>query len=233
MSKTVVIAMLLGVALTSASCTTDSANIDAANSNALGMPAETGTPAPAQASAPTTASATPRASITATRSASAPRTKPATRASSRGGTPGSPAGDTDVAHKVLAQINGWRSDAGLAPLTMSTPLVRSAHAHNLAMAHGCGLSHQCPGEASLGDRIAAQGVRTMGWAENVGTGSRVTNSTNAILSMASSLDTQMFGEKPPNDGHRRNLLSPTLTRIGIDVIRDSDGNVWLTQDFAR
>jgi uncharacterized protein YkwD len=42
----------------------------------------------------------------------------------------------------------------------------------------------------------------------------------------------MFNEKPPNDGHRQNLLSKTFTHIGIDVVRDSHGTVWLTQDFT-
>jgi uncharacterized protein YkwD len=47
------------------------------------------------------------------------------------------------------------------------------------------------------------------------------------------LDKAMFDEKPPNDGHRRNQLSKTFTHIGIDVIRDSKGTVWLTQDFSN
>jgi len=42
----------------------------------------------------------------------------------------------------------------------------------------------------------------------------------------------MYKEKAPNDGHRRNILSRGFTLIGIDVVRDSKGTVWLTQDFA-
>jgi len=42
----------------------------------------------------------------------------------------------------------------------------------------------------------------------------------------------MYNEKPPNDGHRKNILSSGFTMIGIDVIRDDKGIVWLTQDFA-
>ena len=42
----------------------------------------------------------------------------------------------------------------------------------------------------------------------------------------------MYNEKPPGDGHRQNLLSASFAAIGIDVIRDSRGTVWLTQDFV-
>jgi uncharacterized protein YkwD len=43
----------------------------------------------------------------------------------------------------------------------------------------------------------------------------------------------MFKETPPNDGHRRNILSKDFTHIGIDVVRDSKGKVWLTEDFTN
>lgn len=43
----------------------------------------------------------------------------------------------------------------------------------------------------------------------------------------------MLDEKPPNDGHRANILSTSYTHIGISVIRDSSGTVWLTQDFSN
>ena len=42
----------------------------------------------------------------------------------------------------------------------------------------------------------------------------------------------MIDEKPPNDGHRKNILSKSFKRIGISVIRDAKGTVWMTHDFA-
>jgi len=59
---------------------------------------------------------------------------------------------------VLALINQARSAAGLPALTLTQGLEASSSAHNLLMASGCGLSHQCPGEPPAGDRETAAGV---------------------------------------------------------------------------
>jgi uncharacterized protein YkwD len=42
----------------------------------------------------------------------------------------------------------------------------------------------------------------------------------------------MLNEKPPDDGHRRNILSSSFTHIGIAIHRDAPGTVCLTQDFS-
>lgn len=141
---------------------------------------------------------------------------------------------TDTAEQqVLDQINAARAAAGVGPLTMSAPLVASAHAHNLTMAGGCGLSHQCAGGAALGARITAQGVTWSAAAENIGEGGPVDDTEAAQASMAIELTDDMLAETPPNDGHRRNILNAALHNIGVDVIRDADGTVWLTQDFTN
>ncbi|MBV9257033.1 MAG: hypothetical protein JO215_03335 [Ktedonobacteraceae bacterium] len=42
----------------------------------------------------------------------------------------------------------------------------------------------------------------------------------------------MFNEKPPDDGHRQNILSGSNI-IGIDVVvNPRTSQVWLTEDFA-
>ena len=94
------------------------------------------------------------------------------------------------------------------------------------------MSHQCPGEASLGDRISAEGVHWTSCGENIGWSGPHPNTTSAIVSAAEGLTTSMYNEKPPDDGHRLNLLSSSFHHIGIDAIRDSSGKVWLTQDFS-
>ncbi|WP_326949011.1 sigma-70 family RNA polymerase sigma factor [Amycolatopsis sp. NBC_01307] len=134
--------------------------------------------------------------------------------------------------RVLALINDQRAAAGLPALRMDPALVTGAAAHNRVMAGGCGLSHQCPGEAPLGDREHAAGAQWTSAGENIGTGGPVADATDPIARMALGLTQSMIDEKPPNDGHRRNILSTSFTRIGIVVTRDSRGSVWLTQDFA-
>jgi uncharacterized protein YkwD len=167
-------------------------------------------------------------SATASPSGTAKSTPPATTAPK----PPVQPGNSPAANAVLAQINAWRSAAGLRPYTMLPGLVASAHKHNLVMIAGCGLKHQCPGEPAFGDRIKAQGVHWSTAGENIGDSGKYPNTTAAITESAKGLNTAMFNEKPPNDGHRRNLLSKSFTHIGIDVIRDSHGTVWLTEDFT-
>jgi uncharacterized protein YkwD len=189
-----------------------------------------------------TAKATPSARASA-RSSSAHPTAPATApasarpstsavASAPAGTPTAAQGGTAAA-QVLALINQARSGAGLAPLTVTSGLQASSSAHNLKMAGGCGLSHQCPGEPAIGDRETAAGVHWTAAGENIGEGGPVDDTDSAIAQMAVGLTQSMLDEQPPNDGHRMNILSTSFTHIGIAVYRDGSGTVWLTQDFSN
>ena len=134
---------------------------------------------------------------------------------------------------MLALINQARSAAWLPPLTITAGLESSASAHNLTMAGGCGLSHQCPAEPDLGARETAAGVIWSACGENIGEGGPVADTNAAIAQMAVGLTQDMLNEKPPDDGHRRNILSTSFTHIGIAIYLDSSGTVWLTQDFSN
>jgi uncharacterized protein YkwD len=189
----------------------------------------------------TTAKATPSARASA-RSSSRPTmpaiapggARPSTSAvaSAPAGAPTVTQGGTAAA-QVLALINQARSGAGLAPLTVTSGLQASSSAHNLKMAGGCGLSHQCPGEPAIGDRETAAGVHWTAAGENIGEGGPVADTDSAIAQMAVGLTQSMLDEQPPNDGHRMNILSTSFTHIGIAVYRDGSGTVWLTQDFSN
>jgi uncharacterized protein YkwD len=170
----------------------------------------------------TTVPETPSAPDTA--SAPAPVSTPASASAAADGT---------AATQVLALINQARAAAGLPALTVSPGLQASSAAHNSRMAAGCGLSHQCAGEAAIGDRETAAGVSWTAAGENIGDGGPVADSSAAIAQLAVGLTQSMLNEQPPDDGHRMNILSSTYTHIGIAVYRDSAGTVWLTQDFAN
>ncbi|NUR61555.1 MAG: sigma-70 family RNA polymerase sigma factor [Catenulispora sp.] len=171
----------------------------------------TGTPAP---SSSTTVSVTP------------PVTPPSTPPSSSAPAQSSPE------DQVLAVINQARAAQGLPALTRTAGLDKSAAGHTDVMASGCGLSHQCPGEPGLGDRETAAGVSWSAAGENIGEGGPVSNTNDAIAKMAVGLTNSMLAEQPPNDGHRRNILSSSFHHIGISIFRDSSGTVWMTQDFS-
>ena len=180
-----------------------------------------------------TASPGPSASPSATRvpSAAPPASHPAAPAAPpagpAGGQQGVPAG------QVLAVINQARAAAGLPAYTISSGLDLSAARHNTVMASGCGLSHQCAGEAALGARETTAGVTWTSAGENIGEGGPVSAATTAIAQMAVTQTRDMLAEKPPDDGHRLNILSSAFHHIGIAVYRDSAGTVWMTQDFSN
>ena len=180
-------------------------------------------------------------SIPARRHSATPTPTPTPSASSSPVTPSPTASATDSpgpapgmpAAQVLALINQARSAAGLLPLTITAGLDSSASAHNLTMAGGCGLSHQCPTEPDLGVRETAAGVIWAACGENIGEGGPVADTNAAIAQMAVGLTQDMLNEQPPNDGHRRNILSSSFNHIGIAVYLSSSGTVWLTQDFSN
>jgi uncharacterized protein YkwD len=144
-----------------------------------------------------------------------------------------PGQESEAVSQVLALINQARAQAGLPAYSLLAGLNSSASAHNARMADGCGLSHQCPGEPPLGTRETDAGVVWTAAGENIGEGGPVTNSPSAIAQMAVTLTQDMLNEKPPDDGHRLNILSSTFTHIGIAVTIDSSGTVWMTQDFSN
>jgi uncharacterized protein YkwD len=196
-------------------------------------------PPPSPASPPSIAASTPAASQPAdpprrVRHRRRPAPPPATAAPSPSAPASAPPSQQSAAaSQVLTLINQARAQAGLPPYSLSAGLDSSAAAHNARMAAGCGLSHQCPGEPPLGTRETDAGVIWTSAGENIGEGGPVADTSSAIAQMAVGLTQDMLNEKPPDDGHRLNILSSTFHHIGIAVSVDGAGTVWMTQDFSN
>jgi uncharacterized protein YkwD len=133
----------------------------------------------------------------------------------------------DWAKAVFSQLNAERATNGLKPLRWSDRLHYSAHRHNLQMGQANTLSHQLPGEASLGDRVTL-------WYAWSSCGENIAWNSQRSQAGVLALETSMYSETPPNDGHRRNILSTSFVDVGVDVVDDSThGRVWLTTDFGK
>jgi uncharacterized protein YkwD len=129
---------------------------------------------------------------------------------------------------VLSQLNAERRAHHLKPLKVSTRLISSARTHNLDMAAKNTMSHQLRGEKSFDRRISATGYDWSWVGENIGWNSNISKAGVKYL------ETIMYKEKAPNDGHRRNILNKHYTNVGIDIYIDNvHHKVWLTQDFGR
>src|SRR5438094_5914707 len=66
--------------------------------------------------------------------------------------------EQQLAQRLFKQINQDRVANNLPQLAWESRLERSAHQHDLVMANGCGLVHQCRNEPDLGIRSRHQGV---------------------------------------------------------------------------
>jgi uncharacterized protein YkwD len=193
--------------------------LDDAASATTGVP---GTPSPSPSTPPTPTVRKTSSKPKPRKTTSPPTKKPAIP----------PATSSAILNAVLADINQARDAAGLPALTFDAQLSKASALHNQLMINGCGLSHQCPGEQSIGPRFSAQGVQWTAAGENIGFGSSG-SSQAAIIDAANGLTAGMLAEKPPDDGHRKNLLSGSFKRIGLSVVRDGSGKTWMVQDFVN
>jgi uncharacterized protein YkwD len=136
--------------------------------------------------------------------------------------------ESQIAQAVFKAINQSRADNGLPALKWSNALAKSAMQHDLAMEAANTLSHQLPGEADLGTRESQQGVKWTFAAENIG------ETTDQSVNGALALHQAMMNEKPPDDGHRQNILSKNANIVGVAILIDQQhGKLWLTEDFAQ
>jgi uncharacterized protein YkwD len=191
-----------------------------------------GCPQPASLANPTHPAVPPATRAGTIASTASPSPSPSHLAGTSAATR-APAAAVPAVRQVLKMINRARAQAGQPGYTITAGLRLSSARHDNRMAHGCGLSHQCPGEPPLGARETAAGVPWTTAGENIGEGGPAASTPAAIIQMALTLTRDMLDEKPPDDGHRQNLLEPAFHHIGIAIYRDSSGTVWMTQDFAN
>lgn len=137
--------------------------------------------------------------------------------------------ETSYARTVMQTLNDQRSAHGLKRLRLSLALSLAAGRHNAAMARANTISHQLRGERDF----VARG-RLAGWRIRCATGENIGVSARMDRGGAVELQKLMYGERPPYDGHRQNILSSRYTHVGVAVLVDRrNQRVWLTTDFGQ
>jgi uncharacterized protein YkwD len=184
------------------------------------------------ATAPSPSATTTRPATAKTKATTKAAAKPTPSKTTQAPKPNPPATSGSILDQVLAHINAARTGSGLSAYALSSDLSKASALHNQLMIGGCGLSHQCSGEAGIGDRFSAQGVQWTSAGENIGYGSAGASDAE-IVKAANGLTDSMLAEVAPDDGHKKNLLNTGFKRIGLSVVRDSKGLVWMTQDFVN
>jgi len=138
---------------------------------------------------------------------------------------------TKLTQNLFALINRDRAAQGLPAYHWNATLAKGALAHSKKMAQPqCGLSHQCPGEPDPCQRVTNEGIQWTTCGENAGYTSPYPGAWAAIKT---NIEQGMLNEQPPNDGHRRNLLSSVFQQVGVGIYIDAKGLIWVTEDFTN
>jgi uncharacterized protein YkwD len=135
--------------------------------------------------------------------------------------PAAGGGSSAIASTIVELTNAERSRAGLPALRASSRLMEAAQLHADQMARLGRLEHVLSGAQypRPEDRLAAAGYQWSAYAENIAMGQSTA---------AAAMDSWMR-----SSGHRANILSTSVTEIGIGFARDSAGRPYYVQVFGR
>ena len=123
----------------------------------------------------------------------------------------------DSERQLFEALNRERAAQGLSPLQWDEALFKAACQHALLMLNLNRLEHQLPSESNLEGRLAEAGARFSVIAENIAIG------PNPQSIHAGWMD---------SPGHRKNILAPRLTSVGIAAVH-GPGGLFAVQDFSQ
>jgi hypothetical protein len=123
----------------------------------------------------------------------------------------------DSERQLFEALNRERTAQGLPALQWDNALFKAARRHALLMLNLNKLEHQLPNESNLEARLAEAGARFGAIAENIAVG------PNPGGIHAGWMD---------SPGHRKNILDPRLTSVGIAAVR-GPGGLFAVQDFSQ
>ncbi len=193
--------------------------LDAPAEHVLAQHRPTATPAPLPAATQAVAAAAPLATADA---AAAPTVVATPMASPPVAAPALPADVAEFPAAVFRLINEQRAAYGLVPLSWNATLARAAqlHADDCYARGWC--SHTGSDGSTMKERIMRQGYDPVRWSECW--------AWYATPEMAVAM---WMDETPPNDPHRRTILSTWLTEVGVGVVPASNGRgYYFIADFG-
>lgn len=115
----------------------------------------------------------------------------------------------------LQRLNDWRAGRGLSRLSVDAVTQLDARDWTLSMAKSNNLAH----DPHAGAACDAASPNCSRWAENVG--------------YSTSGESSVFTAFVNSSGHRSNMASPHVDRVGIGVYVDGAGRTWITQRFIK
>lgn len=120
--------------------------------------------------------------------------------------------------KTLNLVNSERAAQGLSALTLDPELSRLARMKSEDMRDNHYFAHESPTYGRVADMLTQFGYSYAGCGENIAHHATVERAHIAFMS---------------SEGHRRNILMSSWTKIGIGVCYDANGYVYVTEIFVR
>ncbi|WP_226899908.1 CAP domain-containing protein [Nonomuraea phyllanthi] len=151
-----------------------------------------------------------------------PTSKPTSRPTSRPATATTPSprgAGTSLEKEVLRLTNAERAKGGCGPLKPDPLLRAAAVGHSADMARRNYFDHDSKDGRSFMDRITAAGF----------TGGRAFAENIAFGQPSAASVVRGWMESP---GHRENIMNCAYTLIGVGAVKNSQGRIYWTQDFA-
>lgn len=139
----------------------------------------------------------------------------------------------DAKAALLARINADRAAAGVPPLAWDAVAAKAGDAFCLDAARTGIMGHWDLAGRAPYDRFADAGG--VDWHGENFSGTSHTGSTyspHELVGLLLEAHGRMMAEKPPDDGHRRAVLDPDWTHVGIGVALEG-GEFRMTEEFTR
>ncbi|WRS27412.1 CAP domain-containing protein [Oscillospiraceae bacterium MB08-C2-2] len=123
---------------------------------------------------------------------------------------------TTLETQMLDLINAERKNAGVAPLTLNSELSKVARLKSQDMIDRGYFDHTSPTYGTPFEMMSDFGISYKTAGENL--------AKNAFLNSAHTSLMQ-------SEGHRKNILNSSFTEIGLGIVTDSNGYLYITQMF--
>ena len=131
---------------------------------------------------------------------------------------------------VFARINADREAAGVAPVAWDEGAARAARAFCKAQVHERTRGHYLTDGIPPYARTALSGVFGVQAENSTAWLSSAREFQKSMTELALGAHADMMGEKPPADGHRKTILDPDATHVGVGWAQES-GSFRMAQEF--
>ncbi len=136
-----------------------------------------------------------------------------------------------VPTRLVATLNEHRRHFGLSALHIDPLAERAAQLQAEDMQAHDVLRHLDSSGRSPMERFTQLGGHAAAYGENVAYYSEPSSDAGKQWVAVAKLDDLMMAEKPPEDGHRQNILSPMYDGVGVGIAIGPHG-IFIAEDFV-